>query len=74
MKEKVTITTRDEHADMEIMVCGCPVCCVDKDNTKTGVSKWHIVGPDMLDYKRIPLSEIPAKLFSEIVSEVRKKC
>lgn len=69
---EITITTRDESADVGIIICGCSVCCVDREHIKDGTYQWHVVGPDMLDYRQVPITKIAATLFAVLMEEGQK--
>lgn len=64
------LTTRDEPADIGLLVCGCSVCCVDRENIKDGTDQWHVVGPDMLDYRYVPAEEIAVAVSTIVIEKL----
>lgn len=56
--EELEISYSEQEADCGVIVCGCSTCCADNDENKANITRWHIVGPDSLDYLPCTDSEI----------------
>lgn len=60
-----------EPWDIAILVCGCPVACLDRPETRALARKWVLVSGSMVDLDPVPterLATVVAEKLQELVS------
>lgn len=67
------VSGKDSPADIELVICGCSVCCLDNDAEQQGerpsVKNRYVVGPELLNYYKVPQEELLSVLVAKITGE-----
>jgi len=58
------ISYQNDAATHGLMICGCDACCIDNEENRAGIANWCIIGPDMVNYYKLPLREVPLQIKS----------
>lgn len=60
-----------EPWEVAILVCGCPVACLDRPETRALAQNWLLVSGSMVDLRPVPteqLATVVAEKLQELVS------
>lgn len=52
------ISFDSKSAPQGVLVCGCSALCADRDLNDPTPSTWHIIGPDLINYKPLASEQI----------------
>lgn len=70
------ISYNAKPADIGILVCGCSALCADRDLVELDTpppAAWHIVGPDLLDYRQMNSEQIINSLADDLKNTLGKQ-
>lgn len=72
IKATTSLELTEDEAEVAMVVCGCPVACVDIDNIKSHVKKLVLVAGDNVNYRHVPRDQM-AKEICQLILEGKEE-